>query len=191
MMKHNKVKFITISIILLLISCFIIVSIKYKQQNIQLPNNNEFNDIQTNEENTVESENILTKEEIIDSSNIDEINKSLNRTYNESEEIKKEKEIDGIIIYNLRISCEKDALCVVTGDVKNSSSQDIKEKYIKLSILYDTKEFSSILYYQELKIGESSIIEIQTKNFDIINASSYILSRATEEEINNYKSKIR
>jgi len=190
-MKHNKVKFITISIILLLISCFIIVSIKYKQQNIQLPNNNEFNDIQTNEENTVESENILTKEEIIDSSNIDEINKSLNRTYNESEEIKKEKEIDGIIIYNLRISCEKDALCVVTGDVKNSSSQDIKEKYIKLSILYDTKEFSSILYYQELKIGESSIIEIQTKNFDIINASSYILSRATEEEINNYKSKIR
>ncbi len=121
------------------------------------------------------------RKDIVNNAPVD-MDKELNRTRNNSGEITKPHTLDNLTVTGINILCEKDLFCVVKGILTNNSDKEVKDKYIKYTFYYNDKEKIEALYYESIKPNETVDIEIQSNDFDIVNATSYKIETIGKEE---------
>jgi hypothetical protein len=119
-----------------------------------------------------------------------EIIEGVTRITNKSKKIKKRHCLDNFCIDNMEIVNDYDYIYIISGDVVNNSNKEIKEDYVKLVFTTKDKEISIIYNYSSLTENATYPLEIHHNDKDIVNATDYKIVKATNKEINEYKSNI-
>ena len=103
---------------------------------------------------------------------------------NESENLKKQHCLENLCIDELEVITDNNAnLSIVSGYLKNQSSQPAPKGYIKIIFTIGTETFEEILYHDEISGNGTYKLEWQHKNEQLVDAIDYKLETPTEEEI--------